>query len=76
MTKYKIIGELKQGKLSVGEYINEFEMLFLLGDVEEADKQKIERFMHGLNYNILGMVELYLCFDFNGLCRMSLKAGA
>lgn len=46
---------MKQGKLSVGEYINDFERLSLMRDIEEIEEQKISRFL-GLNYNIAHMV--------------------
>lgn len=54
---------MKQGKMSVGEYTDEFEKLSLLGDTKEIEEQKIARFLRSLNYNISNTVELYPCFD-------------
>lgn len=64
---------LKQGKLNVGKYVNEFEKLTLLGAVEESKEQNMARFTSGLNSNILGKVELYICFDFDAIYSLSLK---
>ena len=36
ITTYRKIAELKQGKMSVAEYIDEFEKLTLMGDLEEV----------------------------------------
>lgn len=55
ITTCREIADLKQGKLSVGEYINDFERLSLMRDIEEIEEQKISRFL-GLNYNIAHMV--------------------
>lgn len=64
---------LKQGKHSLDEYINGVEKLTLLGEVEESKQQNMARFTSGLNSNISGMVELYICFDFDAICSLGLK---
>lgn len=48
----------------------------MLGDVEEAEEQKMARFLHRLNYKIFGMVELYPYSDFDTLCSLCLKLEA
>ncbi|XP_052622996.1 uncharacterized protein LOC128128159 [Lactuca sativa] len=70
---YKKIADLRQGKMSVGEYIDEFEKLSLMGDIEEIEEQKMTRFLKGLNYNIANVVELYPYADFGTLCGLCLK---
>ncbi|XP_056698272.1 uncharacterized protein [Spinacia oleracea] len=73
ITTYRKIAELRQGKLSVGEYIDEFENLSLMGGLEEIEEQKMARFLRGLNFNIASIVELYPYSDFDGLCGLCLK---
>lgn len=55
---------MKQGNMSVGEYIDEFENLALLGNIEEVEEQRMTCFLRGLNYNISNTVELYPYSDF------------
>ncbi|KAI3740084.1 hypothetical protein L2E82_30502 [Cichorium intybus] len=62
--------------MSVGEYIDEFEKLSLMGDIEEIEEQKMARFLRGLNYNVANMVELYPYADFETLCSLCLKLEA
>ncbi|KAI3789955.1 hypothetical protein L2E82_02762 [Cichorium intybus] len=76
ITTYRKIADLKQGKLSVGEYIDEFEKLSLMGDIEEIEEQKMARFLRGLNYNVANTVELYPYADFETLCSLCLKLEA
>ncbi|XP_074284012.1 uncharacterized protein LOC141608569 [Silene latifolia] len=73
LTTYRKISELKQGKLSIGEYIDEFESLVLMGELEEVEEQKMARFLRGLNTNIANTVELYPYSDFDTLCGLCLK---
>lgn len=47
-----------------------------MGDVEEAEEQKMGHFICVLNYNITSMVELYLFFDFDAICSLNLKGEA
>lgn len=46
---YEKKADLKQGKLTVGKYIDEFEKLSLMGDIEEVEEQKMAHFIKGLN---------------------------
>ncbi|XP_074305313.1 uncharacterized protein LOC141640409 [Silene latifolia] len=70
---YRKIDEFRQGRLTVGEYIDEFENLTLMGELEEIEEQKMARFLRGLNYNIANVVELYPYSDFDTLCGLCLK---
>ena len=76
LSTYKKIVDLKQQKLSVGEYIDEFEKLSLIGDVEEVEEQKMTRFLKGLNYNISNVVELLPFTTFEELCGVCVKIEA
>ena len=73
ITTYRKIAELRQGKMSVAEYIDEFEKLSLMGEIEEIEEQKLSRFLRGLNYNIANTVDLYPYSDFDTLCGLCLK---
>ncbi|KAK2356459.1 hypothetical protein QL285_093789 [Trifolium repens] len=70
---YKKISDLVQGKMSVTEYIDEFENLCLMGEVEENEEQRMSRFFRGLNKNIAFAVELCNYTDFTTLCTLCLK---
>ena len=76
LSTYKKIADLKQGKMSVGEYVDEFERLALLGDMEEIEEQRMSRFLRGLNFNISSVVEMYPYSDFDTLCSLCLKVEA
>ncbi|XP_074293613.1 uncharacterized protein LOC141620709 [Silene latifolia] len=73
---YRKIADLTQGKLSVEEYINEFEKLAMMGELEENEELKMARFLRGLNQNIAHIVELHPYSDFDTLCGFSLKVEA
>lgn len=70
---YRKIADCKQGKSGVGEYIEEFENLCLMGEIDEVEEQKMSRFLRGLNTNLSNIVELYPCADFDTLCSLCLK---
>ena len=44
--------KLRQGSMTVEEYIREFERLTLLCDLQERTSQITARFVHGLNLNL------------------------
>ena len=73
ITTYRKIAELRQGKMSVVEYIVEFEKLSLMGDIEEVEEQKMSRFLRGLNSNIANVVDLYPYAELETLCGLCLK---
>ncbi|XP_021861565.1 uncharacterized protein [Spinacia oleracea] len=73
---YRKIADLVQEKLSVAEYIDEFEKLILMGELEENEEQKMSRFLRGLNRSIANSVELYPYSDFDGLCNLCVKIEA
>ncbi|XP_074267334.1 uncharacterized protein LOC141590662 [Silene latifolia] len=73
---YRKISDIMQEKLSVAEYIDEFEKLILMGELEENEEQKMSRFLRGLNRNIAMSVELYPYSDFDTLCNLCDKIEA
>ncbi|XP_074303669.1 uncharacterized protein LOC141638156 [Silene latifolia] len=73
LSTYRKIADFRQGKLSVSEYLDEFQNLAIMGELEEIEEQKIARFLRGLNYNIASTVELYQYSDFDTLCSLCLK---
>ncbi|KAH9607362.1 hypothetical protein KSS87_020133 [Heliosperma pusillum] len=70
---YRKIADFMQEKLSVAEYIDEFEKLILMGELEENEEQKMSRFLRGLNRKIANYVELYPYPDFDTLCNLCIK---
>ncbi|XP_074306016.1 uncharacterized protein LOC141641244 [Silene latifolia] len=76
LTTYRKIDDLTQGRLSVLEYISEFENLALMGDLVEDEDLKMARFLRGLNRSIANAVELQNYTDFDTLCSMCLKVEA
>ena len=70
---YKKISDLVQGKMSVTEYLDEFENLCLMSELEENEEQRMSRFLHGLNRNIAYAVELCNYSDFDTLCSLCIK---
>ncbi|XP_074304655.1 uncharacterized protein LOC141639422 [Silene latifolia] len=76
LTVYQKIADLVQDKLSISEYIDEFEKLALMGELEENEEQKMSRFLRGLNRNIATSVELYPYADFDTLCGLCVKIEA
>ncbi|XP_074318118.1 uncharacterized protein LOC141654909 [Silene latifolia] len=73
---YRKVANLEQGRMSIAEYIDEFEKLILLGKLEESEEQKMSRFLRGLNRPIANSVELYPYEDFDGLCNLCVKIEA
>ncbi|XP_074283176.1 uncharacterized protein LOC141607722 [Silene latifolia] len=76
LATYRKITDLTQGRLSVLEYINEFENLALMGDLVEDKDIRMARFLRGLNRSIANAVELQKYSDFDTLCNMCLKVEA
>ncbi|XP_074300507.1 uncharacterized protein LOC141631784 [Silene latifolia] len=76
LTTYRKIADRNQGRLSVSEYIDEFENLTLMGELEESEELKMARFLRGLNRNIANSVELQSYADFDSLCNLCLKVEA
>ncbi|XP_074293015.1 uncharacterized protein LOC141619902 [Silene latifolia] len=76
LSVYRKIADFMQEKLSVAEYIDEFEKLILMGELEENEEQKMSRFLRGLNRHIANTVELYPYSDFDTLCTLCLKIEA
>ncbi|KAL9246154.1 hypothetical protein vseg_019726 [Gypsophila vaccaria] len=59
LTIYRKIAEFMQDKLTVSEYIDEFENLTLMGEVEENEEQTMSRFLRSLNQNVANVVDWY-----------------
>ncbi|XP_074278562.1 uncharacterized protein LOC141602155 [Silene latifolia] len=73
LSTYRKIADFRQDKLSVSEYLYEFQNLAIMGELEEVEEQKIALFLRGLYYNIASTVELYQYSDFVTLCSLCLK---
>ena len=54
---YDKLQNLKQGVLSVDVYYKEMEMLLQRARVREDVEQTLQRFLHGLKYNIKSIVQ-------------------
>ncbi|KAL9242075.1 hypothetical protein vseg_016113 [Gypsophila vaccaria] len=76
LTIYRKIAEFMQDKLTVSEYIDEFENLTLMGEVEENEEQKMSQYLQGLNRNVANVVEWYPYADYDTLCGLCLKIEA
>ncbi|XP_074282769.1 uncharacterized protein LOC141607312 [Silene latifolia] len=76
LSVYRKIADFMQDKLSVAEYIDEFEKLILMGELEENEEQKMSRLLRGLNRSIATCVELYPYSDFDTLCNLCFKIEA
>ncbi|MEJ2528348.1 MAG: hypothetical protein P8Y49_09840, partial [Sulfurovaceae bacterium] len=55
---------LRQGSKSVDDYYKEMELLLVRSGIREDDESKMARFLHGLNADISGFVEM---FPYNNL---------
>lgn len=70
---YLKLQAFKQNSLSVDEYINEFEWLNIMCDLEERTEHKIARFITGLERRIAKKVDLRPHWTFEEVCNMALK---
>lgn len=68
---YVKLATLKQGAKSIAQYIEEFEKLAIMCDVEEREEQTMARFLGGLNYEIRDKVELQPTLSFHELCKLA-----
>ncbi|XP_057248897.1 uncharacterized protein LOC130590469 [Beta vulgaris subsp. vulgaris] len=64
---------LKQGAMSMEEYIKEFEKLSIVCEIEEMEEQKLGRFLGGLNEDVREKVEVYPYLTFDEACKVALK---
>jgi len=55
---YSRLQTLRQGSLSVEEYVKEFELLLIRYELMEPQEQTIARFLGGLRKDIANVVEL------------------
>jgi hypothetical protein len=68
--------QLKQGSMSVNEYYMEMEMLLQRARVHEPLEQTLQRFLHGLKYNIKSIVRHHRYRDMNELLHHAREAEA
>lgn len=71
---YRKFITLRQGGLSVEDYLQEFETLKLRCDVNEPEEQTISRFVSGLRYDISDKVELHTFTLFDEAVQLAIKA--
>ena len=62
---------LKQGTLTVEEYILEFERLRMRCGTDEEEEQVIARFLGGLRSDIADAVQLTQYYSFDDVCRLA-----
>ena len=65
-TVYDKLTQLKQGSLTVDAYYMEMEMLLQRARVRESAEMTMQRFLHGLKYNIKGIVRHH---QYNTSCK-------
>ncbi|KAK1607951.1 hypothetical protein QYE76_031624 [Lolium multiflorum] len=67
---------LRQGVKTVDEYFMEMEMLMQRGRVRESLEMTMQRFLHGLKYDIKGIVRYHSYTTMNGLLHHAREAEA
>ena len=64
---------LTQGSMSVEEYHKQMEMLMVKANVEEDREGTMERFLNGLNKNIVDRVDLHHYVEIEDLVNLAMK---
>jgi hypothetical protein len=64
---YDRLQNLKQGPLSVDDYLHEMELILQRARVREQPEQTMQHFLAGLNYNIKRIVRHHQYFDMTDL---------
>jgi len=67
------MSSLKQNKLSVSEYMREFERLLLRSGIHETEEQTMARFLNGLNPLVAKKVKIQTYFTLDDVCKLALK---
>ncbi|KAK1607950.1 hypothetical protein QYE76_031623 [Lolium multiflorum] len=75
-TIYDKLTLLRQGVKTVDEYFMEMEMLMQRGRVRESLEMTMQRFLHGLKYDIKGIVRYHSYTTMNGLLHHAREAEA
>ncbi|XP_074288672.1 uncharacterized protein LOC141613826 [Silene latifolia] len=70
---YLKLTSLSQESSSVSDYINEFEKMSIVCDLEEKQELRTARFIRGLNTNLAQRVEIQHYDNFDDACRLALK---
>ena len=70
---YLRVSSLSQGRLSVEEYIREFEQLQIRSGIKEEPEQTMARFIRGLQSNIAEKVDLQPYWSFEDVCKLAIK---
>ena len=70
---YLRVSSLSQGRLSVEEYIREFEQLQIESGVKEEPEQTTVRFLRWLEPSIAEKVDLQPYWSFEDICKLAIK---
>ena len=73
-TIYDKLTQLKQGTMTVDAYYMEMEMLLQRARVRESVEMTMQRFLHGLKYNIKGIVRHHRYNNMNELLHHAREA--
>ena len=73
-TVYDKLQQLKQGVMTVDAYYMEMEMLLQRARVREANEQTMQRFLHGLKFNIKSIVRHHKYENMIELLHLSREA--
>jgi len=68
------VSSLNQGRMSVLEYIHEFDQLQIRSSLEEEEQQTMVRFLRGLDLNMSKKVELQPHWPFEDICNWQSKS--
>ena len=64
---------LRQRDLSVEDYTVEFDQLMLKGELNEREGHTTARYLNGLKYEILNVVNLQPYFSLHDIMKLALK---
>ena len=70
---YLRVSSLSQGRLSVEEYIREFEQLQIRSGIEEEPEQTMARFIRGLDPSLAKKVDIQPYWCFEDVCKLAIK---
>jgi len=70
---YFRVSSLSQGRLSVEEYICEFEQLQIRSAIKEEHEQTVARLLRGLEPSIAEKVDIKPYWSFEDVCKLAIK---
>src|SRR4051812_11555221 len=73
-TIFDKLQQLKQGSMTVDAYYMEMEMLLQRARVREAVAMTMQRFLHGLKFNIKSIVRHHQYYTMNDLLHLAREA--